>query len=373
MISYKTYFSFLLLSFSSLFSAISKDDAIKGCLFGGAMGDAMGKPTEFIKSAEKIYQRYPKGIRSFADFKKEDFVTRAGAEVPVYTDDTAMSVITMLSLIHARQHNLDLNSTMNHMATGYVRDMRNADGWAAPYRAPGLTCLKNVKKLAALLGKKGRLEGQDWNVSSVDQGGCGSVMHAHPFGIAFAHDPEKAARWAAEHSKITHGAPMAQAACAAMACGIAHAINQKDYEYIYYAMIQAARTYDEQTADLMDKAVGYAIDTRHKIGGLNDHERWAALLKLSEPVYQEFLGWDARTAIAATMYTFAVTYGSDTKKAIYLGVHTPGDSDSIASMAGALIGAMDGFTALQKGWEKDLEMLEGNQELSALAHQASSC
>ena len=32
-------------------------------------------------------------------------------------------------------------------------------------------------------------------------------------------------------------------------------------------------------------------------------------------------------------------YPDDLEKAIFTGVHTPGDSDSIASLAGALIGA----------------------------------
>lgn len=372
MIKFKAYFySFLFTSLCTTHpQAIDFHDAIKGCLFGGAMGDAMGRPTEFIKSVDKMYERYPDGIRSFKDFKSQDFSkAKNGAKIAAYTDDTAMSLLTMKTLLKARENDWDLNTTMCAMAREYVQDMQQPDGWAAPYRAPGLTCLANVKKLAALIAQN-KLHDEAWAVGTQDQGGCGSVMHAHPFGIIFANDPDKAASWAAEHSKLTHSAPMAQAACAAMAVGTAYALQKKDYEFIYYAMIEEAGKYDQQTADSMGKALGYAIINRHNIAALNRQEQWPALVKISEPVYKEFLGWDARSAIAATLYTFAVTYASSVQKAIYLGVHTPGDSDSIASMAGALVGAKSGFNQLKKGWEHDLELLEGNRELAQLAQEA---
>ncbi len=41
-------------------------DAIRGCLLGGAVGDALGYPVEFLREAE-IFAKYgPKGIRAYA-------------------------------------------------------------------------------------------------------------------------------------------------------------------------------------------------------------------------------------------------------------------------------------------------------------------
>jgi ADP-ribosylglycohydrolase len=47
-------------------------------------------------------------------------------------------------------------------------------------------------------------------------GGCGWVVRAYPFGVMFHADPAKAEAWAVEHSKMTHRAPLALAACASM-------------------------------------------------------------------------------------------------------------------------------------------------------------
>jgi len=45
----------------------------------------------------------------------------------------------------------------------------------------------------------------------------------------------------------------------------------------------------------------------------------------------------------------------DAQKAIALGVNTPGDSDSIASLAGALVGARTGLNSLPKEWSEKIE------------------
>ena len=40
-------------------------DRIKGCVFGGLIGDALGKPTEFIHNVDDIFTKYPDGISHF--------------------------------------------------------------------------------------------------------------------------------------------------------------------------------------------------------------------------------------------------------------------------------------------------------------------
>jgi len=50
--------------------------------------------------------------------------------------------------------------------------------------------------------------------------------------------------------------------------------------------------------------------------------------------------------------------------AILEGANTPGDSDSIATLAGALVGARCGINALPSDWVRDVER---TAELSALA------
>jgi ADP-ribosylglycohydrolase len=324
--------------------------AIEGSVLSGAIGDAMGRVTEFIRSVDAIYKKYPNGIRSFNDFREIDFWQENGKHTAPYTDDTRMALLVLSELIKARKNNWSLDKTMGAIAHSFVTDMYNKKkGWMCAYRAPGNACIKNVSELEIRI-KEGIENWQTtwwnpfkqkiawWDVQDAKAGGCGSVMHAHPFGLVFADNPQKAEQWAAEHSKLTHGAPIARAACAALAVGTAYAVQHKDPEFILQRMVEAARHYDEITAKMIERAIGYAKNKTVS----------------SAKVFEEFRGFAAHEAIAATAYIFALS-SDDLKKTIHLAIHTPGDSDSIASMAGALVGVYTGSAQLPEEWIKTVE------------------
>ncbi len=338
-------------------------DKVRGCVLGAALGDMLGAPTEFISSREAINKVYPpSGITGIESFKEKDFTKDAsGKKVAPYTDDTAMSILVLetITCFSRSQFNppsqWNINDAMHDLALSFVKDMNNPAGWAQQRRAPGLTCLRNVQELATRFEAMARKHNKDprfWAVGKPTEGGCGSVMRAHPFGLIFAGNIEKAIEWAVEHSKITHGAPMALAACAAMACGVAHALRNEKPEAVAQRMYEVAKKYDSYTAQLIERAIEYAYDAR----------------KPSDEVFKEFQGWAAHEAIAAATYAF-LKHPDDLKKAILLGVNTPGDSDSIASMAGALVGARIGAQQIPQEW---LEVLEGSQRLIQLADNVAN-
>ena len=64
--------------------------------------------------------------------------------------------------------------------------------------------------------------------------------------------------------------------------------------------------------------------------------------------------WAAHEAIAAAVYLLA-RHPNDPAAAILEGTNTPGDSDSIATLAGALVGARKGLAALPDDWVRDIE------------------
>ena len=73
-------------------------------------------------------------------------------------------------------------------------------------------------------------------------------------------------------------------------------------------------------------------------------------------------GWAADEAIASAVYLFARNK-NNIQKAMYEGVNTPGDSDSIATLAGALIGAYSGNLYM----DKNLDLLEKRKILEKRA------
>ena len=79
-------------------------------------------------------------------------------------------------------------------------------------------------------------------------------------------------------------------------------------------------------------------------------------------------GWAAHEAIAGAVYVF-MRHKDNPQAAILEGANTPGDSDSIASIAGALVGARCGLSALPGYWVRDVER---SAELLALAKRIAA-
>lgn len=176
-------------------------------------------------------------------------------------------------------------------------------------------------------------------------------MRAYPFGVVFADDLPRAEHWAVEHSKLTHRDPIALAACAAMAVGTALALREEAPDAVVEAMIEAAGRHCATTANMMRRA----IEEAHA-GVAPD----VTLIRLQ--------AWAAHEAIAAAVYIFA-RHPDDARAAILEGANTDGDSDSIATLAGALVGARCGLEGLPKEWVRDLER---GGELTMLARAALS-
>jgi ADP-ribosylglycohydrolase len=312
-------------------------DRFVGSILGGAIGDATGHPTEFL-SRDAILARWPPaGVTGF-----ELWWERDGRRFAPYTDDTQMTEAVLRSLVTSLRAGDDLDAAMQRMARTFV-------GWAehpqGGHRAPGNACLAGCRALAA---------GTPWReAGGARAGGCGSVMRAHPFGLVFVNDLDRAEGWAVAHSALTHRDPIALAACAAMAVGVARAVRDEAPDAVLDAMIAAAHRHDDTTAGMIARAISEA---RAGVG--------------PEVVLDRLRGWAAHEAIAAAAYLFA-RHAGDPRAAILEGANTPGDSDSIASMAGALVGARCGVGALPSDWVEGVERSPELREIAMEAHEVA--
>jgi ADP-ribosylglycohydrolase len=315
----------------SIASLRPREARIAGCILGGAIGDAMGHPTEFVSSMRAIRERWgPKGVEGF-----ELFWNRDGRRFAPYTDDTQMAEAVTRALLDGCEKDLGLDATMRAMAERFVEWSKHPQGG---HRAPGNACMSGCSALA---------RGTPWSMAGGSTaGGCGSVMRVHPFGLVFADDLDRAERWAVAHSKLTHRDPIALAACAAMAVGIARILRGDTVRTVASEMVAAACRYSPKTAAMMATAIDEA-------------ERKSD----PEVTFDRLRGWAAHEAIAAALFVF-VRHPDDARAAILEGANTPGDSDSIASIAGALVGARVGASGLPAEWVRDVER---SDDLLALA------
>lgn len=322
---------------SSRGRSASIESRVAGAVLGAAVGDAMGHPTEFM-DLEEIHAEYgPSGVQEYELFWEQD-----GLRYAPYTDDTQMAEAVAEGLLEVSAPDAELDAAMQAIARRFIK-------WAsAPqggHRAPGNACLRGSTALA---------QGAHWSqAGGRTAGGCGSVMRAYSFGLLLHADLERAEAWSVAHSKLTHRDPIALAACAAMAVGIARVIRQEDLHHVVLEMIAAAQRYSPRTADMMSRAF--------------DEARAGVA---PEVTLERLQGWAAHEAIAAAVYIF-VRHPDDPRAAILEGANTPGDSDSLATLAGALCGARCGLDALPTDWVRQVE--RSGQLLSLATRIAEAC
>ncbi|MFF4778281.1 ADP-ribosylglycohydrolase family protein [Microtetraspora fusca] len=328
-------------------------DRVRGCLLGGAIGDALGAPVEFDSIAAI---RHVHGAAGVTDLVHD----RRGAR-GLITDDTQMTLFTVEGLIRARSRDvggaevavirnayLRWLDTQDHRlpppADGLVRTGRlREEAWLYSRRAPGNACLSGLRSELGPLAAPGM-------PGPVNPGskGCGTVMRSAPFGLA-ATDARRAFRLAAECAQITHGHPtgyLAAGACAALV-------------FFLVRDIPLERAVDS-TLDLLGTHPGHGETTAALRAAV-------ALSAKGDPSPEavESLGgaWIAEEALAIAVYC-ALVGGEDVERALLLAVNHSGDSDSTGAICGNLLGARYGEAALPGRW---LSRLEGRDSIARLA------
>ena len=312
---------------------------VRGCLLGGAVGDALGAAVEFKSWAEIRETHGPEGLTDYAPA-----YGRRGA----VTDDTQMSLFTVDGLIraHVRRDTgawhppTDLHAAYRRWYTTQREwgpdERRPGDGWLArqewlyAQRAPGRSCLSGLAdEVMGTLDKP----------KNPDSKGSGSVMRSAPFGLLVGWEPHLVFQLGLECAAQTHGHPTGILAAGAFAA-IVHALVRGDDldTAVQKALVQlASRPGHEETTDALKQALGAVRQ------GLPTPERVASLGE----------GWTAEEALAIGVYCALVA--EDVRHGLLLAVNHGGDSDTTGAICGNLLGALHGETALPPAWVAELE------------------
>lgn len=306
----------------------------RGCLLGGAAGDALGYPVEFM-SEGSICSRYGEnGITSLSE----------AGDPAEFSDDTQMSLFCVNGIILGDVWTAYLEWLGTQHDTSRM-DPNRPKTWLYEVkelhslRAPGGTCLSSLR--SSIFG--GTPEDPVNNSK-----GCGTVMRAAPWGLYGDRDsdPSVIFRNAAEDGALTHGHPLGYLSSGMLALilwYIVHLHPERDHD-LGDAILEASRMADEKTnAELLpiiEKAVELARD-----GSVSD---LSAVHALGE-------GWVAEEALAIAVFA-AVRYQNDFKKALVCAVNHKGDSDSTGAVCGNILGAWLGENVIVSSL--DFEHLE---------------
>jgi ADP-ribosylglycohydrolase len=316
---------------------------VRGCLLGGAIGDALGAPVEFLTLAEITGRFGPDGIANYAP---------AYGRIGAITDDTQMTLFTAEGMIRAyvRKSLKGICSVPGVVCHAYLRWLLTQgltpkvevrpDGWLwnlealHSRRAPGKTCL------SALAAMKHFSADRATNNSK----GAGAIMRVAPAALTVADGGEKAAcqvfTCAKSISWLTHGHPTGYLSAAAFAV-IIHALLWR--QPIAVGTERALRLLGmEQDADETSRAISGAL-TAVSSG------------EAPEVVIQAIGGgWVAEEALAISLY--CASFSRDFATAVRMAVNHGGDSDTTGLLAGQLVGAIGGEEALPDSWLRELEL-----------------
>ncbi|WP_440224002.1 ADP-ribosylglycohydrolase family protein [Dokdonella sp. MW10] len=306
----------------------------RGCMLGGAVGDALGAPVEFM-SLERIRATF--GALGIVDFAP------AYGKPGAITDDTQMTLFTVEGVLRGwARGSLKGIGNLPHMVwLAYQRWLTTQEetrvpsddtGWLIAQRdlhaarAPGITCLSALREPYREGGARN------------DSKGCGGVMRTAPIGVM--HGAEHAFAFGIACAALTHGHPTGQLPAGMLAAIVAHLVTGQGLDAALDRACQQLVTFDDHAETLA--AVRLA------------RELAASTLPSDVAIRRLGQGWIAEEALAIAIYCALVAPSFEA--ALVRAVNHDGDSDSTGSIAGQILGAWHGPGVIPARWLEALEL-----------------
>lgn len=325
-------------------------DKVLGCLYGGAIGDAMGAPAEW-HLPDEIQQRYG----YITDFVENwDGPSDTGKGDGRYTDDSHMVQLLCRAYIEEDDH-LDAFSFAQRFVPMISDELR----WVPEYG-------KEMKLMERLFYPEKWLY-MRLTLANADprQGGignmvnCGAAMYAAPVGIVNAGDPLSAYREAVDIFSA-HQQSYGLEAAAVMAASVAEAFKpdatvdsiidvalsvakEGTYKAIE-AVVECARQYDDWKA-----AIHPLREAMKPYDGAGEMNTMRGNRTNDWQPSREHSIEEVPIALA-----FLVVTNGDYEGSIFGGTNYGRDNDSIAGMAGAIAGALHGVRTIRTGWMEQI-------------------
>ncbi len=327
---------------------------IRGSITGGAVGDALGYPIEFVYSFNDICARY--GKEGITEFDMSYPWLESEEKKALFSDDTQMTLYTAEGLLEAERNGKPIAPTV---CNAYLAWYAHQAGRKVKIsyqsklseieelnqnRAPGNTCLSALAAIHA--GKEPQ------NASK----GCGGIMRVAPVGLyGAAHDwsPADTARLAGELAELTHLHPLSTYSSATLAvivqlCASSEdAVDKEMFKGIVDKSLKIVSDVYGADAAAMDefrKIVGNAMSLED-----DPQSDW----QIIEDRIGE--GWVAEETLAIALFS-TLRHVDDFTGCLISAVNHGGDSDSTGSVAGNIIGAILGDDAIPGKFKKEIQL-----------------
>ena len=349
-------------------------DQIRGCLYGGAVGNALGYSVVFMNEEDIRKQFGEKGITEFQ-------IAREGGKAMI-SDDTQMTLFTANGLLaadtKAKIGNIqvwprsyvamayqDWLRTQEMSYEDYCKAMEDPENtmhcvcWLSDVpelycrRLPGNTCLSALK-----IRKNANYFAEDYTKDVVNNSkGCGGVMRIAPLGLMYHKmNTLRLDGEAAQIAAITHGNSLGYMPAAMLTHIINRIVFPKEELTLKQIVVEAMQKMMElfesdehlnEFADIIDLAISLSE---------NEESDQDNIRKIGE-------GWVAEETLAIAIYC-ALRHQDSFSDGIIAAVNHAGDSDSTGAIAGNILGALLGYDRMEEKWKKNLELSDVIMELA---------
>lgn len=308
-------------------------DKIAGALYGMALGDAMGMPSE-LWSKERALKFFGKKIDRFLDGPKESEVA-FNYEYGQFTDDTGQALVLLDSIA----------------ATDYVPDVKDIAlrmiAWAEKENAWENNILGPTSKVALANFRDGIIDTKPTDKALSN----GSAMRIPPIGCLFTPDQkQELVDYVYGVSRVTHTSNVTIAGAAMIAMGVSSALINDDF--------------DKVIEDILDiEELGYKRGFDHFTPRLKARTELALQLAkeyqddeemFSRKIY-DIIGTGVCIIESVPAAIAVAYYTQDPNRACLMCANIGGDTDTIGAMATAICGAFRGASAIKPEYIETLQ------------------
>lgn len=294
----------------------SHNDRVEGVLLAAAVGDALGAPYEF-------------GPSRGSDL---DVAMVGGGvwERGEWTDDTAM----VIAIAEVAATGADLRDAWAQDAI--VARWRD---WSYTAKDVGIqtgSVLQAATRDGNITAERARVESAKLHARSGRTAGNGSLMRTAPVALAYLDDEAAMVSAARAISELTHYDPDAGDACVLWCCAISHAVRSGQLD-----VRRGLRHIDSSRRDLWLTRLDEA-ESSHPVAFPNNGWVVAALQAAWSAI--------AITAVPVDDPNTGVFRADHLRLALDAAVRCGNDTDTVAAIAGALLGAAYGASAVPLEW-----------------------
>lgn len=332
-------------------------DKVLGSLFGAALGDTMGAPTE-LRTKNMIREKFGGEVREILCAPDDTFAR--GAEAGTVTDDFSLIYYTVKAILDNK--GIIDEQSANQALINWSEDERYYNKYVGP------TTRAAIERIKGIAGENPYAFICCDNAKASN----GSAMKISPAGLFHPGNLEAAVKSAITICRPTHNNNLSIEGACAIAAAVSEALKADSNVYsVVQAGLEGARLGKRLCEGTCAVLAGPSVEKRMKLAiqiGVSAESIDQATTEIADLVGS---GLHISEAVPA-VFGIIIAAKGDLMEAVIAAVNIGSDTDTIASMTGAILGALCGVAVIPEEYCNLIEKVNGF-DIRDMANEIVAC